>query len=92
MARLRTVRALTIRAGIFLLLGAVLNVAIAWMCAVAAPQPPQTPGEVARQNYSDLIGYPIGWPEQNNVISSGFRLSYVPRRGTEWTEDGIWLA
>jgi len=88
-----TIRAITLQACIFLTLGAVLNIIVAWGCVLAGPQAPRTPGEIAKQRLNSfLMGYLPECSTVTELDTRGYRQVSLSTQDGGLHEEGHWYA
>jgi len=77
---------------IILLLGAVVNVAVAWGCAVMAPQPRASADALAQIYNNEFWGYPERWPNEFDTKTLGFTRTEMKLGRDSRSSDGAWLS
>lgn len=77
---------------VFLLLGAIVNVAVAWGLAIAGSGVGNLAASSARKAETDFWGYPEAWPHEHDFRYLGFTATELRLPREEKRTDGGWHA
>jgi len=86
------VRRWVVRVVVCLLLGAVVNVAVAWGCVVCGPSSLTTPGTGAHTYASDLFGYPTFVSGDFDIRVLGYQQVELTNAGSGMQGANVWRA